>query len=147
MRAALQVFQVPNAGGGAVLTFLLLAPAALLAVLAIVFWPRPLQIEVTASELKVTGSVYGRALMRSDIKLDDARSVDLSRESPLTPVRRMNGVGLANYQVGWFRLKNGQRALCFLTRMDSVVYLPTKRSFVLLLSTSEPLQLLAALRS
>ncbi len=72
-------------------------------------------------------------------------AVDLGREPALTPVRRSNGVGLANYQVGWFRLKNGQRALCFLTRRDSVLYLPTKKSFVLLLSTSEPEQLLAAL--
>ena len=58
---------------------------------------------------------------------------------------RSNGVGLANYRVGWFRLKNGQRALCFLTRTDSVLYLPTNQSFVLLLSTSEPERLLNAL--
>ncbi|MET0791689.1 MAG: hypothetical protein ABW061_09235 [Polyangiaceae bacterium] len=38
-----------------------------------------------------------------------------------------------------------RRALCFLTRRDSVLYLPTKQNFVLLLSTAEPDQLLAAL--
>ena len=147
MRAALQVFPIPNAGGGALLAVVLLVPAFLLAVLAILFWPRPLQIEVTAQELKVSGSIYGRSLLRSDLELEQARAVDLQRESELTPVRRSNGVDLANYQVGWFRLKNGERALCFLTRTDSVLYLPTKRGFALLLSTAEPLRLLAALKS
>lgn len=142
----LQVFPVPDAGGSALLACALLLPAALLAVLAVVFWPRPLQIEVTPRELKISGSVYGRALMRSDLELEAARVLDLSRERALSPERRTNGVGLANYQVGWFRLHNGQRALCFLTRMDSVVYLPTNKDFVLLLSSSEPAQLLAALQ-
>ena len=72
-------------------------------------------------------------------------SVDLGREPALIPARRSNRVGLANYQVGWFRSRSGQRALCFLTRRDSVHYLPTKTNFVLLLSMSEPEQLLTAL--
>jgi len=43
-------------------------------------------------------------------------------------------------------LRDGKRALCFLTRRDSVIYLPTSQNFVLLLSVSEPDQLLEALR-
>ena len=142
---ASQVFEVPDGGGSALLTLLLLLPAAILAVLAVLFWPRPLRVEVTPAELKVSGSIYGRTLQRSDLETANARVVDLGREPSLTPVLRSNGVGLANYRVGWFRLKNGQRALCFLTRTDSVLYLPTNQSFVLLLSTSEPERLLNAL--
>lgn len=140
-----QVFEVPDAGGSTFLTLLLLLPAVLLAVLAVVFWPRPLQVEVTASELKISGSIYGRTLARADLVLEAARTVDLTREPALAPVLRSNGVGLPNYKVGWFRLKNGQRALCFLTRKDTVVYLPTNKNFVLLLSTTGPAQLLATL--
>jgi len=142
---ASQVFEVPGGGGNALLTFLLLVPAALLLILTVLFWPRPLRVLVTPHELKVSGSVYGRTLARGDLDLSDARTVDLRHEPGLVPVRRSNGIGLPNYQVGWFRLKNGQRALCFLTRRDSVLYLPTKQNFVLLLSTSEPDRLLAAL--
>jgi|SRR6188768_823361 len=140
-----QIFRVPDEGGTVLLSLLLLLPAVLLVVLVFVFWPRALQIEVTSGELKVTGSIYGRTLSRADLELDAARAVDLGHERALIPVRRSNGIGLANYKVGWFRLKNGQRALCFLTRVDSVIYLPTKKDFVLLLSTSEPDRLLAAL--
>ena len=142
---ASQVFEVPDAGSNTLLTLLLLLPALLLALLTVVFWPRPLRLQVTSHELKVSGSVYGRTLARSDLELGNARVVDLRREPTLTPVLRTNGVGLTNYQVGWFRLRNGQRALCFLTRRESVLYLPTKKNFVLLLSTSDPDQLLAAL--
>jgi len=142
---ALQVFEVPGSGGNVVLSLLLLIPIALVALLAALFWPRPLRLEVTSHDLKVSGSIYGRTLARDDLELASARAVDLRREPALIPVRRSNGVGLPNYQVGWFRLKNGQRALCFLTRRESVLYLPTKTNFVLLLSTSEPDQLLAAL--
>ena len=128
------------------LTLLLVVPAVLLVVLAMAFWPRPVAIQVTSGELKISGSVYGRTLARADLVLDSARGVDLSREPALKPVRRSNGIGLPNYQVGWFRLRNGQRALCFLTRQDSVIYLPTSQNFVLLLSVSAPDQLLDALR-
>ena len=143
----MQVFEVPDAGGSTVLVLILLLPAALLALFAVALWPRPLRLEVTTQELRVSGSLYGRTLARGDLELDHARAVDLRHEHALVPVRRSNGVGLANYQVGWFVLKNGQRALCFLTRRDSVVYLPTKSSFVLLFSVSQPEQLLAALRN
>jgi len=141
-----QVFEVPNSGSSALLTFMLVVPAVLLVILAMAFWPRPVQIEVTSRELKISGSVYARTLARADLVLDDARGVDLRREPALMPVQRSNGIGLPNYQVGWFRLRDGQRALCFLTRRDSVIYLPTSQNFVLLLSVSEPDQLLEALR-
>ena len=43
-------------------------------------------------------------------------------------------------------VKDGERALCFLTRKDSVLYLPTRQKFALLLSLSAPDQLLEALK-
>lgn len=140
-----RTFLVPDEGGTVLLGLLLIVPAILLVVLVFVFWPRALQVEVTPSELKVTGSIYGRTLSRADLELDRVRAVNLGHERALSPVLRSNGIALANYRVGWFRLRNGQRALCFLTRVDSVIYLPTKKDFVLLFSTSEPNQLLAAL--
>ena len=140
-----QVFDVPDAHGNGLLMLLLLVPAVLSAVLAAVLWPRPLRLEVRSNEIAISGSVYGRTLPRQALELQRARVVDLSSEPSLTPVRRRNGIGLADYQVGWFRLRDGQKALCFLTRRNSVLYLPTKQGFALLLSTSEPEQVLAAL--
>lgn len=125
---------------------LLIAPALLVLGLALAFWPRSLSIEVTAGEIQVRGSVYGRRIQRSSLDLEHARVIDLESAPELRPRWRTNGVGLPNYRVGWFRLRNGAKALCFLTRTDSVVYLPTKENYVLLLSTPEGAELLSALR-
>src|SRR4051812_35599978 len=142
----MQVFEIPSAPGGA-LTWILLLPLVLVAALALVFWPRPLRVEVTASELTVRGSIYGRALKRSDLDLDHARALDLRETPEFTPRSRTNGVGLPNYQVGWFRLGNGKRALCFITRREPLLYLPTRQGYVLLLSVTDPGAVLSALRA
>ena len=46
-------------------------------------------------------------------------------------------------RAGWFRLRNNERALVYLTNPFHVTYLPTKEGYVLLISTTA---LLDALR-
>jgi hypothetical protein len=144
---AMQVFDVPSGSGMGWLSFVLLIPITLSIVLAGMFWARPLRVEVNADAIQIRGSIYGRAVARGDLRIDQARIVDLSVDRDLVPRLRTNGVGLPNYRVGWFRLRNGQSALCFLTRSDSVLYVPTKQNYALLVSTSEPTELLGALQN
>ncbi len=148
---ATQVFGVPAGGGTGWLIFWLTVPLALLliglAVSSALLWPRPLSVELTADTLAIRGSVYGRVVPRSELKLDEARVVDLEAEPALAPRLRTNGVGLPNYRVGWFRLRDWQRALCFLTESERVLYLPTTRNYALLLSLDDPSALLSALRA
>jgi hypothetical protein len=56
------------------------------------------------------------------------------------------GTGLPGYRAGWFRLRNGEKALVSLTDTHHVVYVPTSRGFALLLSPAEPDRVLAAVR-
>ena len=91
-------------------------------------------------------SIYGRSVPRGELKLAEARAVDLEQEPTLKPRLRTNGVGLPNYRVGWFRLRDRERALCFLTSTDRVLYLPTTQSYALLVSAENPSALLSALR-
>lgn len=142
---ATQVFDIPGSGGNGYLALLLL-PVALMVALAAAFWPRPLRVEVTPDAVQIRGSIYGRSVPRAQLKMADARIVDLGVERSLAPTLRTNGVGLPNYRVGWFRLRDGERALCFLTHTDSVLYLPTTENYALLISTSSPSELLAALQ-
>jgi len=141
-----QVFDVPNAGGSGWLVLLVLLPLALAVGTGVLFWPRPLRVEVTADAVTIRGSIYGRSVPRSELNLEQARVVDLEREPGLKPRLRTNGVGLPNYRVGWFRLRDRERALCFLTRTDRVLYLPTTQSYALLVSAENPDALLGALR-
>ena len=63
------------------------------------------------------------------------------------PRIRTLGTAVPGYASGWYRLRNGEKALAYLTRRDSVVYLPTALGYSPLLSVSRPEELLAALRS
>jgi len=143
---SIQVFDVPSTGSHGWLTALMLLPVVIGLALALLFWPRALRVEVTHEALTVRGSVYGRTLPRSQLRLSEARIVDLAREPTLRPSIRTNGVGLPNYRVGWFRLADRERALCFLTTTGSVLYLPTTENYVLLISTANPDALLSSLK-
>jgi hypothetical protein len=57
------------------------------------------------------------------------------------------GTGLPGYKAGWFRLRNGERALLYLTDRARAVYGPTSAGYGLLLSPAEPDAFHAALRS
>jgi hypothetical protein len=142
----MQVFEVPSTGNHTWLTALMLTPVIIGLAVAVLFWPRALGVEVTHEAVTVRGSIYGRAVPRSELRIAEARIVDLASEPALRPVLRTNGVGLPNYKVGWFRLRDGERALCFLTRTDSVLYLPTTKNYTLLISTADAPGLLHSLK-
>jgi hypothetical protein len=142
-----QVFEIPSSAGNPWLCGVLFLPAVVLTALGLLFCFRPLTIEVRSDVLTIRGSLYGRGVPLEDMLLDRARIVDLGTAPDLVPRWRTNGVGLPGYRVGWFRLENGEKALCFLTRSDSILYVPTKRSFALLLSVASPSELLRALQA
>jgi len=142
-----QVFEVPASTGNTWLLVVLLVPAALLIALSLALWPRPLRVELTADALQIRGSLYGRRIAKQDLELSRARALSLSADTDLQPVLRTNGVGLPNYRVGWFRLRNRERALCFLTNQEQVVYLPTRLHFALLISVPDATAFLAALNA
>lgn len=141
----MQVFEVPSTGNHTWLTALMLLPVVIGLAVAVLFWPRTLTVEVTHEAVTIRGSLYGRTVPRSQLRLSEARIVDLAVEPALRPRIRTNGTGLPNYKVGWFRLSDRERALCFLTTTDSVLYLPTTENYALLISTADPAGLLRSL--
>jgi hypothetical protein len=50
------------------------------------------------------------------------------------------------YAAGWFRLRNGQRALLYVTTRRRVLYVPTNAGYALLLSPADADGMLADLR-
>ena len=74
-------------------------------------------------------------------------SVDLGREEQLRPKWRRIGTALPGYQAGWFRLRNGEKALLYLTDRTRAVYIPTTAGYSLLLSPADPDRFLSQLRS
>lgn len=102
---------------------------------------------VEGGELRLQMPLYGRHIAIADLHLDQARVVDLDRSSPLRPRMRTNGLGLPGYGIGWFRLRDGSKALMAMSSRRGMLYLPTRHDYVLLLSTSDPERLLMQLRA
>lgn len=145
-----QVFQIVPAGAGPL--WVAVAIGGLLFVLVAAFgyfaWSsRHVQFEITSSGLSIVGDMYGRSIASDQLDLERARAVDLTQDKSLAPSLRTNGAGLPGYSAGWFRLKNGEKALLFVTDKSHVVYIPTREGYAVLLSVDSPEQFLEALRS
>jgi PH (Pleckstrin Homology) domain-containing protein len=76
----------------------------------------------------------------------ESKRIDLQKESPYRPRLRTNGIGLPGYRSGWWKLRNGEKALLFVTDLSNVVYIPTRQGYCLLLSPERPEVFLQSLR-
>ena len=110
-----------------------------------VYSARHATFDVSNDGLMIKGE-YSQSIRLRDLDLSKAEVVDLAQRSELRPALRTNGVGLPGYQAGWFKLRNGQKALLYLTTRNEVVYLPTNDGYTLLLSVIDPSAFLTSLR-
>jgi hypothetical protein len=147
---AKEIFPLVPASPGAyymlVPTFLVVLGVA--ALLAYCFYStRHTRCEITNEGLRIAGNVYGRLIPRAQLRVGEARSLDLKSEPDYAPRWRTNGIGLPGYRSGWFKLRNGEKALAFLTDYHSVAAVPTTAGYILLVSVAEPQRFLQALRA
>ena len=112
------------------LTLLSLIVAAII----IMYGLRTPQFSIDSDKLQIGNSFYGRTIAIADLQLDRARMIDLATSPELSPQWRTNGVALPGRKAGWFRLRNGQKALLFLTRQNRILYIPSNSDYVLMLS-------------
>lgn len=145
-----QVFPMIPAPGRSLL-FLAAAGVLLVAVLALLgyvaYSARQTRFEVSPDGLRIAGDIYKRTIAIEQLRLSEARVLDLGREDELRPRFRTFGTGLPGYRSGWYRLRNRQKALLYVTDPTRVVYIPTTEGYVLMLSTPRPDSMLAALRA
>jgi hypothetical protein len=119
---------------------ILIVMAAL--VVFIVYSTKNAKFEVTDGGLRIKGALYGRFIPKDTFVKSGARILNLDREGDFQPRTRSNGIGLPGYSEGWFKLKNGEKALLFLTDRTKVVYLPTNKDYTLMLSAKHPEEML-----
>jgi hypothetical protein len=108
---------------------------------------RAARFEVSPAGVRLHGDWYGRTIPSGQVRGLDARRVDFATEPGLAPKWRTMGTGLPGYQAGWFRLKNGEKALLYLTDRSRAVYVPTTAGYSLLLSPADPDRFLSAVRA
>lgn len=127
------------------LLFVLGLVAALIG--ASIWSARTARFEVSEAGLRLRGDLYGRLIPRDSIQVDQVRLVDFQQEPSLRPHWRTLGTGLPGYQGGWFRLKDGSKALLYLTNPSKAVFVPTDLGFGVLVSPMDPQGLVQALKS
>lgn len=107
---------------------------------------RWVRFDVSPSGLHIVGDFWGRRIPAASLEIAAARAVDLDLEPDLRPRWRTWGTGLPGYASGWFTLRDGQKALVYLTDSRHVVYMPTREGYSLLLSVTDPRRFLDSLR-
>ena len=146
----MQVFTIAPAGMKPLWIFVpvLLVVALVAIVLTLsILGSRTSRFEVSPAGLRLRGDLSGRFIPKEQLRLDAARRVDLDQTTELRPRVRTWGTGLPGYQSGWFRLRNGERALVYLTDRRKAVYVPTGLGFSLLLSPDDHGAFLSALET
>ena len=128
-----------------------LVPLVVLVLVVGILWAsvtgaRTSRFELSPEGLRLRGDWYGRLIPADRLVAAGARRVDLTNTPEMQPGRRTMGTSFSGYQSGWFRLRNGESALLYLTDRSKAVYVPTTDGYAVLLSPSEPDRFLSALR-
>lgn len=92
--------------------------------------------EVNDQGLRIKGALYGRFIPKENITAQDIKIIDLNASPEYKTRFRTNGIGLPGYREGWFKLKNGEKALLFVTDLSNLVYIPTTKGYSVLLSVN-----------
>jgi hypothetical protein len=107
---------------------------------------RTARFEVSSEGLRLRGDFYGRLIPAHALRLDGARAINLRTEPALGPALRTLGTSIGGYKAGWFRLRDGERALLYVTDPTRVAYVPTTNGYAVLVSVADPAAFLASLR-
>lgn len=105
------------------------------------------RFELSEEGLRIRGDLYGRLVPRSALRGGAAAIVDLRTNRELAPRLRTMGTSVPGYQAGWFRLRNGTKALLYLTDRTRVVHVPTTAGYDVLISPQTPERFIARLRA
>ena len=90
-------------------------------------------LTLTEKELIIKSTFYGRKIPLENIMVDGIKAISLDENTDYDLSIRTNGTATPQFKSGWFRLKNREKALVFITDKNSVVLIPTK-DYLLLFS-------------
>jgi len=134
------MFHISPASSGPIIFFVVLS-LFLIALLGffgyIIVSAHTARFDVTEAGLQIRNTVYGKFIPRQSMDLSNIQVVNLKTNTDLQAQWRTNGVGLPGYAAGWFKLKNGEKALVFMTDSEHVLYIPTNLGYAVLLSTPD----------
>jgi hypothetical protein len=111
------------------------------------WFPKNLRFVLTPYTLQIRGDLfYGRTIPRAKLHLEQANMLPTDGAAALKVRLRTNGVGLPNYQSGWFRTNFG-KTLLFRHPGRPAVSIPVGDAYTLIVTPANPEQFLIALRA
>jgi hypothetical protein len=81
---------------------------------------------LTENEIIIKSVFYGRKIPIENIRIDEIKKIDLDKNTEYSIKMRTNGISIPKFKSGWMRLKNGEKALAFITDKNNVLLIPTK---------------------
>jgi len=104
-------------------------------------------VSVDQGELVVNTGLGIKRVALSRLRRHGVQMVDLDQRGEFKPVLRLWGTGLPGFTAGWFRLRNGHKAVCLLTSRHRITQLRSDEDrLTLLLSLADPARLDALLK-
>ncbi len=104
------------------------------------------RLALSADSLEVKTSFYSRIVPWSELRLDQARVVDLHERTEFKPGLKTNGYSVPGFHSGHFRLRNREKAFVAVAGERRALWLPTAHDAGLLLQPQQPDALLNRLR-
>ena len=106
---------------------------------------RRIAVTLDDDALTVVTGVATKRFALSTLRANGVRVVDIAAHPELKPVLRTWGIGLPGLAAGWFRLRNGDKALCVLSGPERVTVLRSDDGTWVLLSLEDAAALRDAL--
>ncbi|GGK11852.1 hypothetical protein [Luteimonas terricola] len=105
------------------------------------------RLRFDAGGIEVATTFYNRQFRLAELGLDAARVVNLDERPEFRPMLRTNGLAVPGFRSGWYRLRNGHRALVASAGGRHLLWIPTAAGHDLLLQPRDPQALLERLRA
>ncbi|MBS0569794.1 MAG: hypothetical protein JSS28_04260 [Proteobacteria bacterium] len=107
---------------------------------------RRARVRVDQGELIIHTGVGTKHVALANLRAHGLQLVNFNTHPELRPVIKLWGTGLPGFAGGWFRLRNGDKAVCLLLDRHGISYLRSDADkLTLLLSLAEPEKLRAML--
>jgi hypothetical protein len=101
---------------------------------------------LSTDAIEVRSSFYRCRTPLAELKLGQARVVDLDEHTELKPTLKTNGFSIPGFHSGWFLLRNRRRTFVAIADGRRKLWLPGSGRYDLLLEPEDPAALLARLR-
>lgn len=105
------------------------------------------RMRLDPTRIEIVSTYYRRSLALDELRLSEARIVDLDEHTELRPLFKTNATAAPGFRSGSFRLRNHDKAFVAMASGPRVVWIPTTAGYALMLEVDQPQALLDRLRS